>query len=80
VSAVCRRDGLFESHLKVKGEDGTRPDSVEHVECHTDAVASVIRTRDGQPGDAVVAVAEHLDSQTVVLLYRARHEITRRNS
>ena len=43
-------------------------DEVDHVEAHLDAVVSVTRIRNWNPGHAVVAVTQDLDPHAVVSL------------
>ena len=43
-------------------------DELDHVEAHVDAVAGVLGVGQGHAGHAVVAVAQDLDPQAVVLL------------
>ena len=43
-------------------------DGVDHVQSHLNAVPGVVVVRLGQPRDAVVAVAQDLDAETVVVL------------
>lgn len=43
------------------------PDSLDHAEAHLDAAVRVVRAGDREPADAVVAVAEELYPEAVVL-------------
>ena len=43
-------------------------DGVDHVQAHLDAVPGVVVAGLGQPGDAVVAVAQDLDAHALVVL------------
>ena len=49
-------------------------DCVDHVQAHLDAVPGVVVVRLGQPRDAVIAVAQDLDAQAVVVLKEKKEE------
>jgi hypothetical protein len=53
------------------------PDGVDHVEPHLDAVLGVVDARIRKSGHAVVAIAQDLDSQAVVVLKRIKGLTTR---
>ena len=45
------------------------PNCADHVKAHADTVAGMTRSRNRQSRHAVIAVSEHLDPETIVLLY-----------
>ena len=53
------------------------PYGVDHLESDFDAVLGVARSRHRQAGDAVVAVAQDLDTHTVVLLKQQSQAVAR---
>lgn len=50
-------------------------DSINHVQPHLDGAARVVGARLGQPGHAVVAVAEDLDAKAVVVLVKKQKQL-----
>ena len=59
----CRLRLIAHSFLSLYSQDG-----VDHVQAHLDAVPGVVVVRLGQTRNAIVAVAEDLDAEAVVVL------------